>query len=232
MHMHERVSTLALSGSRGNADSQGDAARFSGPAGVAFDGDGNAFVGHSIRKITPDGTVTTLAGGGLAGFADGQGTAAQFSGPTGVAVDMDGNVIVADKGNHRIRKITPDGAVTTLAGSGNDHFADGRGTAASFSRPCGVAVGGDGNIIVCDYSSHLIRKITPDGAVTTLAGSRPTAQHAPGEPPAPTSASARTIIHSNGVSSHAGVSLAGAGRRGLRWRLLGGPPFTWRRVPD
>ena len=103
--------------------------------------------------------VSVLAGSGSAGHADGNGTQASFHHPTGVAVDGDGNIIVADHGSHRIRKISPDGSVSTLAGSGTAGHADGNGTQASFHNPFGVAVDGDGNIIVADPSSHRIRKV-------------------------------------------------------------------------
>ena len=168
-----RVTTVAGSGSPSFADGQGSSAHCNCPRGVAVDGDGNVIVAdmgnHRIRKITPNGTVTTLAGSGNASFGDGQGSAAHFRSLNGVAVDGEGNVIVADASNHRIRKITPDGTVTTLALSGNASFADGQGSAAHFHY--GVAVDGDGNIIVADYENHCIRKITLDGIVTTLAGS-------------------------------------------------------------
>ena len=103
--------------------------------------------------------VSVLAGSGSAGHADGNGTQASFHHPTGVAVDGDGNIIVADHGSHRIRKISPDGSVSTLAGSGSAAHADGHGTQASFQTPHGVAVDGDGNIIVADHHSHRIRKV-------------------------------------------------------------------------
>jgi glucose/arabinose dehydrogenase len=108
--------------------------------------------------------VSVVAGSGSAGHADGHGTQASFHAPTGVAVDGDGNIIVADYGSHRIRKISPDGSVSTLAGSGTAGHADGHGTQASFHTPRGVAVDGDGNTIVADYGSHRIRKISPDGS--------------------------------------------------------------------
>ena len=169
------VTTLAGSGVRGSANGTGTAASFSEPFGVAVDGSGNVYVGeygnNAIRKITPAGEVTTLAGSGGAGAADGMGTAASFNGPQGVAVDGSGNVYVADIGNHKIRKITPAGEVTTLAGSGGSGAADGMGTAASFYYPRGVAVDGSGNVYVGDTFNKKIRKITPAGWVTTLAGS-------------------------------------------------------------
>jgi sugar lactone lactonase YvrE len=128
-----------------------------------------------IRKISPSGVVTTLAGSGD-GFADGTGTAARFSSPSGVAVDGSGNVYVTDEENNRIRKISPAGEVSFLAGSGetcpnSGGFSDGTGKAASFNEPNGVAIDGSGNVYVADQGNHRIRKISPSGMVTTLAGS-------------------------------------------------------------
>ena len=112
--------------------------------------------------------------GGLAGSygsADGTGSAARFYCPCGVAVDSAGNVYVADSDNHTIRKVTPGGVVTTLAGlAGSSGSADGTGSAARFYDPYGVAVDSAGNVYVADYRNHTIRKVTPGGVVTTLAG--------------------------------------------------------------
>ena len=149
-----------------------DVADISYPYGVAVDGTGNVYVAeannHRIRKITPTGTKSTLAGG-TRGDAEGSGSSAQFDYPFNLAVDSGGNVYVADTFNHRIRKITPNGTVTTLAGS-DEGFADGTGAGAKFNEPYGVAVDSGGNVYVADTYNDRIRKITPNGTVTTLAG--------------------------------------------------------------
>ncbi len=169
------VTTLAGSGAPGSTNGTGNAASFNTPYGVAVDSSGTIYVGdglsYLVRKITPAGVVTTLAGSGVAGFTDGTGTTAQFNRPDGVAVDSSGTVYVADAYNHRIRKITPAGVVTTLAGSGVAGFTDGTGTTAQFNYPYGVAVDPSGTVYVADYATSHIRKITPAGVVTTLAGS-------------------------------------------------------------
>jgi sugar lactone lactonase YvrE len=170
------VTTLAgLAGATGSADGAGSDARFYQPAGVAVDRAGNVYVAdyfnNTIRKVMPGGVVTTLAGqAGQAGSTDGTGRAAQFYAPFAVAVDTTGNVYVADQFNQTIRKLTPAGVVTTLAGQAMRGSADGIGSAAQFSSPSGVAVDAAGNVYVGDQLNETIRKITPAGAVTTLAG--------------------------------------------------------------
>jgi sugar lactone lactonase YvrE len=126
--------------------------------------------GFKDGSFTPEKQVSTLAGNGEAGFADGTGTDAQFALPTGIAVDSQGNIYVADFDNHRIRLITTKGVVSTLAGKGSPGFADGNSQEAQFNNPAGVAVDSTGNVYVSDQANHCIRKISPAGQVTTLAG--------------------------------------------------------------
>lgn len=149
---------------------------FNAPSAITVDDDGTLYVADTgnnvIRRVSPKGEVTTLAGTvGVAGHADGTGTAATFDHPGGIAVDRAGNLYVADTGNNTIRKITLEGTVTTLAGSAksNTESTDGIGAAARFEEPSGIAVDPFGNIYVADCGCA-IRKITPRGTVTTLAG--------------------------------------------------------------
>jgi sugar lactone lactonase YvrE len=171
------VFTLA-GGRRGFADGRGPDASFDTPSGIALGPSGSLFVAdtanNAIREVAPDGRVTTVAGGG-AGLADGPAATARFNGPIGVAVDVDGRLFVADTYNDRIRVITPDGIVRTLAG-GERGFADGAGADARFDTPSGIAVAPDGTVLVADTGNGLIRLIDATGGVTTPAGLPPLAR--------------------------------------------------------
>jgi sugar lactone lactonase YvrE len=175
----EMVNTLAGSSQAGYKDGPGLDAQFKAPASLAVDGSGNVYVAdtnnHRVRLISPAGEVITLAGpleaGYAAGYADGPAAEAKFNGPRSVTVDGAGNVYVADTGNHCIRVVSPDGQVSTLAGAKEPGYADGQGAEARFSFPAGIAVDAEGNLYVADTANHRIRRITPDGVVTTLAGS-------------------------------------------------------------
>ena len=169
-----KVSTIAgKKGVSGTADGRDTIARFNLPESLAVDAAGNIYVADNgnnmIRKITAAGVVSTLAGNGSVGNANGNGGSASFHSPFGIAVDAAGNVYVADAGNNMIRKITPDGTVTTFAGSGIKGAGNGTGAQATFNTPAGLAVDVAGNVYVSDENNNLIRKISPVGVVSTLA---------------------------------------------------------------
>lgn len=173
----------------GYLDGQAQAARFLGIRGIARDTLGNIFVSECftaasypssrIRKITPTGVVSTFAGPAGApyyssstGYADGQGTSARFNCPGQMDIDAADNLYVADTDNNRIRKITPSGLVTTLAGQTTAGVTDGDGTSAKFDSPKALAVDkATGNIYTADWDGYTVRKITPSGTVTTIVGS-------------------------------------------------------------
>jgi len=196
------VSTLAGGGPTGVngggfADGEGSVARFAYPHDIAIDAVGNLYVTdrHNIRKVTPEGEASILAGGDEYnyGFADGKGSAARFANPLGITIDAAGNLYVADTHNHRIRKVTPEGEVSTLAKGGELgivellvsvvleglgfnwgwlDFVDGQGQNARFWGPRGITIDGAGNLCVTEALKHRIRKMTPEGKVSTLAGGR------------------------------------------------------------
>jgi sugar lactone lactonase YvrE len=177
------VSTLAGTGSYGSDDGAGEIATFYNPSGIAVDNSGYVYVAdlynNKIRKISPSGEVTTLAGNGMIGSDDGPGNTATFKYPTGVTVDNSGNVYVADRDNQKIRKITSAGLVSTLAGTGDIGSKDGNGTTATFSMPTGISIDAFGFLYVLDQTSNKMRKVSPAGIVSTVAG-KGTQGHADG----------------------------------------------------
>jgi sugar lactone lactonase YvrE len=167
------VSTLAGSGIEGTANGTGSSASFSYPWGIAVDGNGNVYVGsypNQIRKITPDGVVTTFAGSGSQGAADGPALSASFNNIHGLCIDVGGNLYVTDYTNNEIRKISSAGVVSTFAGSIQQGIDDGIGSAARFYNPEAITVDKDGNLFITDWDNETIRKITPAGMVSIIAG--------------------------------------------------------------
>ena len=169
-----QVSPFVGDAAAGMVDGAARTARFSDPYGVVVDHDGNLYVADAgennrIRRIAVDGSVTTLAGA-TEGFADGVGAQASFNTPSGLAIDEAGNLYLADTGNNAIRKITPQGVVTTLAGDGSAGYRDGAARQARFNGPIAVAVDHHGNVYVADTYNDRIRMISAAGIVSTLAG--------------------------------------------------------------
>ena len=180
-----RVSVFAGAGSQGYVDGPAGQARFVLPRGLALDGSGNVIVAdglnRAIRAIAPDGTVTTIAGGNGRGARDGPCEEAQFAWPAAVAVHADGSIYVADSDGNRIRRIDADTecSVTTVAGRGPvssqeegwGGFRDGPAAEAEFRQPHALAFDHEGNLFISDTVNNLIRRLSPDGRVTTVAGS-------------------------------------------------------------
>jgi NHL repeat len=166
------VTRLAGSTS-GFADGAGAQAQFNGAVSVVVDSTGNVFVADSgnrrIRKITPGGIVSTFAGSGQVGTADGIGVGATFTSPSALAIDPNNNLFLTEYGKHAVRKITPTGVVSTIAGSGSQGYVDGVGLAASFSYPRDIAADSSGVVYVSDIGNRRIRKIAVDGKVSTFA---------------------------------------------------------------
>lgn len=168
------VSTFAGSSTGSSVDGLGTAATFNWPQGISLDINGNLVVvevlSGRVRSITLDGQVSTLAGGG-SGSADGQGTLGGIQTARDVIVSRSsGNMFITDYWGYRIRKLNPAGYLSTFAGQGTASAVDGLGTQATFNNPFGLAIDKNDTIYVTEVTSKLLRKITPDGRVTTLAG--------------------------------------------------------------
>ncbi|GEM_PF-1957566 len=164
--------TVLAGGNQGFHNGNGAAARFKFPMGLAVDSDDNIYVSDSgnsaIRKIDANGNVTTFAGGKGYGTNDGDYTTARLADPFEIAIDKDDNIYVADRGFGRIRKITPDRQVTTLAGSGTQ--PDGTTTYSSIKSPTGIDVDDAGNVYVAELGNDVIRRISVSGEVSVIAG--------------------------------------------------------------
>ena len=178
----EPVALRTFAGSRqGSADGSRLQSEFNVPISLDLDSQGRVWIvestldargqarpgAHRIRRIDQSGEVRTIAGGQNPGRRDGPGLYAQFNNPNGLAIDTDGNVFVADRGNHRIRKISFDGMVSTIAGSDRGN-RDGNGSEAEFNEPIDLCVDQNGNLFVADFMNRQVRRVAPDGTVETL----------------------------------------------------------------
>ena len=171
-----KVSVLAGTGVAGFAEGPAASAQFNQPYGVALSPDEKTlyiadYLNHAIRALDLSAKrVTTLAGSGKAGFANGKGDQAQFNQPYNVKVDARGRLYVPDQNNHAIRRIEPDGTVSTIAGTGQSGFAGGKPSESRFNNPTGLIVAADGTVYIADRNNHRIRIISPAGEVSTIAG--------------------------------------------------------------
>ncbi|MDO9377181.1 MAG: NHL repeat-containing protein [Ferruginibacter sp.] len=174
------ITTVAGNGMYGYSG-DGDSATWAkiwSPASVAVNSSGNLYIceqsNDRIRKVDANGIISTVAGDGTHGYGGdgGLATLAHLNGPTGVAVDLFGNIFIADGGNNRIRKVTANGIITTVAGNGSfGSSGDGSDAlSAALNNPRGVTVDPNGNLYIADYGNNRIRKVTSDGIITTIAG--------------------------------------------------------------
>jgi sugar lactone lactonase YvrE len=166
--------TIGFSGDGG----PGLGAQLSFPTGLAIDRDGRLFIAdsenHRVRMVDPAGTITTVAGTGVAGAAGDHGPArqAELNEPWGVACDQEGNLFIADASNHRVRKVAPDGTITTVAGTGTAGFSADEGDAAraQLNHPIGVAADSQGNLFIVDQRNYRVRRVAPNGVISTVFG--------------------------------------------------------------
>jgi sugar lactone lactonase YvrE len=175
-----KINTVAGTGTAGSSGDGGPAAKaqLNYPLGVAVDSTGALYISdhgnHRVRKITADGKISTVAGTGVAGFKgdDGPAASAQLSGPYALAVSDADVLYITDGNNHRVRKVAADGSISTVAGKGTAGFSGdgGPATSAQLNLPLGVVVDSTGTLYISDYNNHRVRKVTPDGEITTLAG--------------------------------------------------------------
>ena len=171
---------MAGNGTAGYSGDGGDAtsASLNFPWGVALDGSGNLYiadrVNHRVRKVSPSGTISTVVGNGSAGYSGdgGAATSASLNSPYGLAFDGSGNLYIADRLNQVIRKVSPSGTISTVAGNGTAGYSGdgGDATSASLNNPWGVAVDGSGNLYIADLTNNVIRKVSPSGTISTVAG--------------------------------------------------------------
>jgi uncharacterized protein (TIGR03437 family) len=217
------ISTVAGNGTHGYSGDNGPAtsAELGQPQALAIDSSGNLFIADGdisrIRKVTPSGTIATVAGTGTYGYSGdgGPATSAEIGRPNGLAVDSAGNLFISDSPNYRVRKVTPGGTISTVAGTGNAGFSGdgGQATKADFGRTIGLAVDSSGNLFIADYDYARIRMVTAGGIVSTVAGSGGTGYSGDGGPA--TSATFNDIFGIS-IDSSGKIYIADAGNGAVR----------------
>lgn len=175
-----QLTTFAGNGKRGFGGDGGPAekAQLAGPIDVTLDREGNLLIAdfgnNRVRKVDPAGTITTIVGSGVTGSSGDGGSAlkAQLRNPAGLVVDSLGNLYIADSNNHKVRKVTPNGKISTIAGIGRQGMSgdNGPATAAKLNRPYDLAIGRGGSLFIVDQDNHRIRVIDPSGVISTIAG--------------------------------------------------------------
>jgi sugar lactone lactonase YvrE len=224
------ITTVAGNGTSGFSGDSGQAtsARLSFPSGIVFDANGNLIFADTyngrVRRVTPAGVISTIAGGGSVRADGGPATSAELQSPVGLAIDAGGNLFISDVtggdgeaeygADSRIRKVTPAGVISTVAGKNSTSLGDGGpATSAHFFAAVGLAIGGDGSLFIADSGNSRIRKITPDGLITTIAGGGTTAGLGDGGP-----ATGATLHHPFGVATdtNGNVFIADTGNARIR----------------
>lgn len=204
--LNGNVTTVAGTGNFGASNGAALSSTFGNPTGIEIDeSTGTIYVAdhltHIIRKIDPAGNVSTIAGTAfLTGTADGQGATARFNRPYGLELDNNGDIIVADEWNHLIRRVTPTGLVTTIAGNGTIGSQDGTGAGATFNYPWDITVDNNDDMYVADGFNNVIRKITPTGVVTTYVGTAGTSGANDGTGPIATFNGATGVAYYEGTN--------------------------------
>jgi len=234
------VETVAGNGSLGDSGDGGLArlAQLSGPSGCALDSYGGLFIADSnrIRKVTPAGIITTVAGTGTLGFSGDEGlaTAASLNAPRGVAVDDEGDIFIADTGNNRIRQVTPDGVIHTIAGHDSNGFIGdgGPAQAAQLDAPSGLFLDGAGALYVADTHNHRIRRLVPDSPLPPPVANMVTitAVNAASQRQGPAAPGEIVSIFGSGIGPGAGVS-GTFDSAGLLANVLGGSEVRFDGVP-
>jgi uncharacterized protein (TIGR03437 family) len=218
------ITTVAGNGSYGYSGDGGPAtaAQLNSAAGIAVDSAGNLYIADSlnnrIRAVSATGMITTVAGNGTGGYSGDGGPAihAELSGPQGVALDASGNLYIAESGNHRVRRVSTAGIITTVAGNGSPGYAGdgGMATSAQFSGPDAIASDSAGNLYVADFNNNRVRKVAVSGVITTVAGNGAMGSGGSGGP-----ATSAQIGHPIGVAVDAAGNLYIAGALSFVWKV-------------